>query len=420
MIEGGALAQHAGPVPALLRDCCRSLRHLGFAYAEAWTRERVAIQHDRALQRLQSMDEKRAAEPAPAPETEPASDAEGCAGSSSEQKPNGVMVAVARDETSQQSNPGIPVDLLPDRDTPMRLSTLTSMEIYEDTSAELSHMLSFNGHSAAVRSSFARGGQQLQDLEHFWGSAQDTGYMQNCSIPGICWDNAKVETFDLRRELLLDQSIRDDPRTALAKSLFDVVIGVPVFDVTHKNTVIAVLVFYRLRDSGKDTRGKCYTIHDSLGSFLDKTASIFPLALNLQCSHTSWQAAMQDCKMFEVSHAVEADNQNENSKESTHAGLAQDEEKGASTTAPEKPLSAEERRRRWWKAYFLKWRGQGVNPQPGADVRFSAITGVASMLTLMIIASTDFYMRSNHTYDGNSSEEEVLFGMSLCAANLSA
>ena len=119
---------------------------------------------------------------------------------------------------------------------------------------------------------------------------------------------------------------------------------------------------------------------------------------------------MQDCKMHEIDHSLVANSQKY--EDCTHAGTAQDEENGASTAAPNKPLSVDERRRRWWNAYFLKWKGQGVNPQPRAEVRFSLITGVSSLLTLIIISFTDFYMRSNHAYDGNSSEEEVLFGMS--------
>lgn len=351
----GALEQHAGPVPALLRDCCRALRHKGFAYAEAWTRERISTEHDRALQRLQSVESTKAAEP----ELGPAQDDAGAdltsvklsidlsassakdgneasPGCSVEHEPNGADKDAAGQQAQAQTHRETPFDPLPETSANARLSALIRAESYEDVDAELSHMLSFNGHSAAVRSMFTRGGQQLKDLERFRDSAQDAGYMQNCSIPGICWDNAKLEMFDLRKQFVLDQSIRDDPRTALAKVLFDVVISVPVYDVTHKNTVVAVLVFYRLRDSGKDTPGKRYAVEDSLRSFLDKSASVFPLALNLQCSHAKWQDAMQDCKMHEIDHSLVANSQKY--EDCTHAGTAQDEENGASTAAPNKPV----------------------------------------------------------------------------------
>ena len=294
-----------------------------------------------------------------------------------------------------------------------RRSALDYPESSEDIGSALSNMLSFKGHSAAVRSSFTAGGQQLEDLEQFRDSAEKSKYEQNFSIPGICWDTARTEIFDLRREKELDPSIREDPRTALATTLFDVVISVPVHHVTHKSTITAVLVFYRVRGSSNEAPGRRFALEDSLVSLLESAASICPLALNLHWSQASWQAAMRTCKTrLEASAQVAADSHTAHTQSvDAGAGKEQDQEAGAADVPA--PLSVDERRRRWWKAYFDKWRGQGVLPQPGADLRFSAITGVSSFLTLMIIAWTDFYLRSNHTYDGNSSEEEVLFGRSL-------
>jgi len=48
-----------------------------------------------------------------------------------------------------------------------------------------------------------------------------------------------------------------DSRTSSAKAIFDIVVCVPVFDVVHTHTVVAVIVLYRVRGTGKDTPGVC-------------------------------------------------------------------------------------------------------------------------------------------------------------------
>ena len=76
---------------------------------------------------------------------------------------------------------------------------------------------------------------------------------------------------------------------------------------------------------------------------------------------------VHECKEAEHDHQVAAASQLQN--ESSKISDFGDPEGGESKPA-EPVLSAAQRRRKWWSAYVLKWKGQGANPQPGADLRY--------------------------------------------------
>jgi len=59
----------------------------------------------------------------------------------------------------------------------------------------------------------------------FRDTAEAKGYLCNDdSMLGLCWDNSKIEMFDLRKDHLFDQSVREGPFSYSYRSLFKVYI----------------------------------------------------------------------------------------------------------------------------------------------------------------------------------------------------
>ena len=75
-----------------------------------------------------------------------------------------------------------------------------------------------------------------------------------------CRNSAKIERFELKKNFWASEvTIQEDSRVDHAKKLFDLAIAVPVFDSVHAHTVIAVLVFYRLRGTARQQVALKYT-----------------------------------------------------------------------------------------------------------------------------------------------------------------
>ena len=347
------------------------------------------------------------------------------------------------------------------RGSVQRTESRRILETVIQSDAELGANLVFDGHSAEKTSLFHRAGL-LPELGAFKESAAERApYSRHESIPGICWDNGKIEKFDLRREQFLDSTIRNDSRTQRAKILFDVVVAVPVFDVVHEQTILAVLVFYRLRGDEAEGPG-LFVVKDSLASLLYHAATIAPRALKLQCAQLAFQQlALQQLTLPEwEAEAAQAEEAAKAEKAAMGAQAQADEADRALRTLQDamahvpieagrigqlavkeavdlqvaeaararveaaqavavaeavsrrlalqsEPPDAPSGQEQWWRAYLDKWKGQGASPQPGADVSFSAMTALSSLLTLYIITGFDFYLRANWTWKGSANEEQV-------------
>jgi hypothetical protein len=335
------------------------------------------------------------------------------------------------------------------------------LETVIQSDAELGANLAFDGHSAEMTSLFHRAGL-LPELGAFKESAAERApYSRHESIPGICWNNGKIEKFDLRREQFLDSTIQNDSRTQRAKILFDVVVAVPVFDLLHEQTIVAVLVFYRLRRDEAEGPG-LFVVKDSLASLLYHAATIAPRALKLQCAQLAFaQLALQQLTLPEwEAEAAQAEEAAKAEKAAMGAQAQADEADRALRTLQDamahvpieagrigqravkeavdfqvaeaarardeaaqavavaeavsrrlalqsEPPDAPSGQEQWWRAYLDKWKGQGASPQPGADVSFSAMTALSSLLTLYMMTGFDFYLRANWAWKRSANEEQV-------------
>jgi hypothetical protein len=165
-----------------------------------------------------------------------------------------------------------------------------------ESDAELGANLVFGGYSAVKTQQF-RLARLLPELHAFRESAAEKHICQGDeSIPGICWGNGKIETFDLRPEELLGSTIHEDSHTQRAKVLFDVAVAVPVMDLVYEDTIVAVLVFYRLSGDEAERPGR-FLVKDNLASLLYHAATIAPKALKLQSAqHAFQQVAFPECR----------------------------------------------------------------------------------------------------------------------------
>jgi hypothetical protein len=489
--DGERTTLQGGPLTMLLRDCLAAMGGK-FAYAEMWSRERLSSREARAPLRAGAA--SRAHLRAGAASSSPSRDSEQLmkhapeegrdlsgveirfqksllplragAASRAPLRAGAASSSPTRSRGSEQLLKHAPEEGrdLSGVEIRFQKSARKSRRSHEpviQSDAELGANLVFDGHSAEMTSLFHRE-RLLHELVEFKESAAERApYSRHESIPGICWDNGKIEKFDLRREQFLDSTIQDDSRTQRAKILFDVVVAVPVFDLVHEQTIVAVLVFYRLRGDEAEGPGR-FVVKDSLASLLYHAATIAPRALKLQYAQLAFQQlALQQLILpeweAEVAQAEEAAKAEEAAMgaqaqadkadralrtlqdamahvpieagrigqlvvkkavdfQVVEAARARDEAVQAVAVAEavsrrlalqNQPPDAPSGQEQWWRAYLEKWKGQGASPQPGADVSFSAMTALWSLLTLYIITGFDFYLRANWSWKGSAKEEQV-------------
>jgi len=505
--DGERTTLQGRPLTTLLRDCLAAMGGK-FAFVEMWSRERLSSREARAPLRAGAASRAPlragAASSSPSRGSEQLSKHECVLGSpvlGSQRRSTFKPPAVIADPADASFDDDTPKPLAPQSTSwisPMtrsNRSTIWASPMYHEdaellrapeegreslrsvqhtrrvlepvvqSDAELGANLVFDGHSAEKTSLFHRAGL-LPELGKFKESAAERApYSRHESIPGICWDNGKIEKFDLRREQFLDSTIQDDSRTQRAKILFDVVVAVPVFDLVHKQMIVAVLVFYRLRGDEAEGPGR-FVVKDSLASLLYHAATIAPRALKLQYAQLAFQqralqqlilpeweaevaqteeaAKAEEAAMGAQAQADEADRALRTLQDAmahvpmeagrigqlvvkkavdfqvAEAARARDEAAQAVAMAEavsrrlalqNEPPDAPSGQEQWWRAYLEKWNGQGASPQPGADASFSAMTALWSLLTLYFISVADFYLRSNWSWKGSAEEEQVLFAI---------